>query len=118
MTPPRCALRDRNVFPRARPALRQSRFGSTNLILAASSKKRGRGNSLALCGSELRRPLVSTAATSRGTARHKVACLLAPGNWDANKLLHERDRHGDASAVFLLEHDSAFVGLQYAAPVE
>ena len=41
----------------------------------------------AIC-SELRRPLESAAATSRGTPRHKVAGLLAPGTGNANKLLH------------------------------
>src|SRR5258706_4165681 len=62
--------------------------------------------------------LISVANASRSPARFHVAGRLAPGNGDANKLLHQRDGHCDASAIFLLEHDSAFVGLHDTSPVE
>src|SRR5258706_16000490 len=61
---------------------------------------------------------VSVADASCSAARFHVAGRLAPGNGDANKLLHQRDGHCDASATFLLENDSAFIGLLNTSPVE
>src|SRR5262249_18351663 len=78
-------------------------------------KKARPRSSLALF--QVKTPLES-AATSCGSPRQKLASLLAPGNRDANKLLDQRNGHDYASTVLVLEHDSAFVGLQYAAPVE
>src|SRR5262249_52897914 len=61
-------------------------------------------------------PLVWGACTSCRSPRHEVAGF--PGNGDANKFLDQRDGHDYASTVLVLKHDSAFVGLQYAAPVD
>src|SRR6266404_4509690 len=91
--------------------------GNVRLRVQRSEQKKARpGSGLARRYSE-HCPLVGAAATSRGAPGHQVAGRLAPGNGDANKLLHQRDWHCDASAILLLEHDSAFVGLQYAPPV-
>ena len=106
-----------DVFSRLE-VLQRSTIGFERVHRSVQKKARLGEHSLALGCSDLRRPLVSAAATSFSTASHQVTGLLAPGNGDANKLLHQRDRHSDASAVFMLEQDSAFVGLQYAAPIE